>query len=101
MGGQIGATTGPHHKSFASDLFREGLQPVVRDVNINVRLEEEDINAVELHSVDLGLGCQVEHCVEVNAWLGSGAAFAHKAGPHGIVQLRKIIWRWLIHGGND
>ena len=41
-----------------------------RRVDADVRIEEEQIDAVELHAVDLGRGGEVEHRVEIDRRLG-------------------------------
>jgi hypothetical protein len=57
-----------------------------------VRIVEEQIDAVELHAADLGLGGEVEHGVEVDEGFRAGAALADEAGPHGVVQFGEVIF---------
>ena len=51
-----------------------------------MRVEEEQVHAIEFNSIDLGASGQVEHGIEVNAGFGAGAAFADEARPHCIVE---------------
>ena len=97
VGGQTGATTEPTTKPLAAILSASRLQAVVVDVNVDVRVEEEEVHAVELDAVHLGLGGQVQHGIEVDAGFGAGAAFADQAGPHGVVQFGKGIRVLRVH----
>ena len=54
-----------------------------------MRVEEEEVHAVELDAVDLGRGGQIEHGIQVDGRLGIGA-FADQAGPHGVVDFQGI-----------
>ena len=62
-------------------------------------IEQEQIDAVEFHAVDFGLGGQVEHCVEVDERFGTRAALADEAGPHGVVKFRVVVLRHGEEGG--
>jgi hypothetical protein len=62
-----------------------------------MRVKKKNIDAIEFYAVDFRFGGQVEHGVEIEAWFRAGTAFADQAWPHGIVQLRKIIRRFLCH----
>ena len=63
---------------------------------LDVRIEEEQIDAVELHAVHLGGGGQIEHRVEIDRRLGVRAALADQAGPHGVVNRGILVLR--AHG---
>ena len=58
--------------------------------------EEEQVDAVELDSVDLGGGGQVEHRVEVDGRLGVRPLADH-TGPDGVVELRKLVGMGIAH----
>ena len=58
---QTGATTEPITKPLAGDLVGHGLEVLVADVDVDVGVVEEEVDAVELDAVDLGRGGQVEH----------------------------------------
>ena len=71
-------------------LVGQLLQIVVARVDVDVRGEQKQIDAVELDAVDLGRGRQVEHRVEIDRRLRTRRAFADDARPGGVVQLRKV-----------
>ena len=53
---------------------------------------EEQVDAVELDAVDLGLGRQVEHLVEEDVrFRAAHALLADEPGPHGVVQFGIVI----------
>ena len=62
------------------------LDAVVVNVYAGVRIEKEQVHPVEPDAIHLGPGGEIEHGVQVNARLGTGAALADQAGPHGIVK---------------
>ena len=80
-----------HHEPARLNLLGELLDAVVGDVDVDVRVVQEQVHAIELHAVDLGLGGVVEHLVEIDRRLGALPALAHQTRPHRIVQLRKIV----------
>src|SRR5215207_675184 len=55
-----------------------------------MRIGQEQIDAVESHAVDLCLRRKVEHRLKCYRRLRI-RSLAHEAGPHGIVQFRKLI----------
>ena len=85
-----GATTEPTTKFRAAMLFREPLQVVVGGIDIDMRSEQEKIHAIEVRSVHLGRGGEVEHGVEIDGRLGI-RTLAHQSGPHRIVESGKIV----------
>ena len=91
VGGHTGATTEPDHEALGPDLVGQRLQVVVGRVDARVRIEEKQIDAVEPHAIHFGGGGQVEHRVEIDGRLGARPALADQAGPHGVVQLRKLV----------
>ena len=93
VGGQTGATTEPTTKPRAPDLVGQALQIVVGRVDADVRVEQEQVDAVELDAVHLGGGGEVEHGVEVDGRFRV-RPFADEAGPHGVVKFRIGI----LHG---
>ena len=56
-----------------------------------MRIEKENIDAIELLATDFGFRGEVEHGIQVDARFGTGTALAHQAGPHGVVQFREIV----------
>ncbi len=56
-------------------------------VDVEVRRGDEEVDAVELLAVDLGLGGELEQGVERDDRLAVGGALADDAGPHGVVKL--------------
>ncbi len=57
-----------------------------------MRSEQEKIHAIEVRSVYLGRGGEVEHGVEIDGRLGI-RTLAHQSGPHRIVESGKIVQR--------
>jgi hypothetical protein len=55
----------------------------------SMRVEEEQIHAIEPRAVHLGGGGQAQHGVQIDGRLGI-RAFAHQAGPHGVVDAGKV-----------
>ena len=91
VGGQTGATTEPIIRPLAATLSASALSSSSRRVDVDVRGEQEQVDAVELDAVDLGRGGQVEHRVEVDGRLGLGLPLADHAGPGGVVQFRVSV----------
>ena len=66
-----------------------------------MRIEQEEIHAVEPDTIDLGIGSQIEHRIQVNARFGAGAALADEPGPHGVVKFWEIAVTVLrAHNGS-
>jgi hypothetical protein len=93
-----GGNDGADHEAFAPDLVGELLQLVVGRIDTDVRVEKEQVNAIEFLAVDFGFGGAVEHRIEVDARLGARAALADEAGPHGVMQFREIVFGVVFHG---
>ena len=85
VGGQTGATSEPTTRWRRPMLSASFLRSSSRRIDADVRIEEEQIDAVELDAVDLGLGGEVEHRVEIDRRLGAGSAFADEPGPHRVM----------------
>ncbi len=86
------------HEPLGRNLIGNRFQIVVADVDVDVRLVEENVDSVKLDAVDLGGGGQLEHRVEVNKRFSARAPFADQAGPHGVVQFRKRVGMAAAHG---
>ena len=56
-----------------------------------MRIVGEQVNAIEFHAVHFRVGGEVEHGVEVNERLGTGAAFSDEARPYGVVDLEGVL----------
>ena len=89
VGGQTGRDDRADHQVPRADLVGQPLQVVIGRIDVDVRIEEEQIDAVEFHAVDLRGGRQVEHGVEIDGRLGIGT-LADQAGPRGVVQFGKL-----------
>lgn len=84
-------------QAVAADLVGQSLDPIGIEVDVYVRLIEEKVDAVEADPIDGGRRGEAEHRIQINRGLGIGA-FAHQAGPHGIVQLREhFSWERFRH----
>ena len=97
VGGQTGATTVPMVRPRERTLSARILRSSRRGVDVDVRCEQEEVHAVELHAVDLGRGGQVEHRVEGDRRLGPFALADH-SGPGRVVQLREGVGMAAAHG---
>ncbi len=79
---------------------------VVAGIGIGVRMEQEQIDAFELLTVDVGGGGQLEHAVEADRRMVGARLLADEAGPHGVVKFgirvfcghdSRALWiGWLI-----
>jgi hypothetical protein len=63
-------------------------------------VEKEVVDSVELLSVHLGRGGEIEHALEGNGrLLAVAVAFADESGPHGIVQFEgRHVLGWVVWG---
>ena len=104
--GRAAAGRPPHRRHHRADLElpRPGLvgqlpDLVVAGVDVDVRDEEEQVEAVEPDALELGVGRQVEHGIEVDGRLAA-VALAHHAGPRRIVKFRIVVGMLVGHGEN-
>ena len=95
----------PHRRHHRADLqiSRAGLvgqrlDLVVAGVDIDVRREQKQVDAVELHAVDLGRGGQIEHRIQVDRRLAA-LSFADHARPGGVVELGIVVGMCVGHDG--
>ncbi len=79
-----------------ADLVGQPVEFVVAGVDIDVRREEEQIDAVEADALDFGVGRQVEHRIEVDRRLRAGA-FADDARPGGVVKFGEVVGMFVGH----
>ena len=91
VGGHTGATSEPTTKPLAAILSASVFRSSSARVDADVRIEEKEIDAVELLSVDAGGGRALEHRVEVDRRLGVGTALADQPGPHRIVNRGVLV----------
>ena len=68
----------------------------VARVGIEVGVEEEEVDAVELLAVDLGVRGELEHAVERDRGMVGAGLLADESGPHGVVQFHRVL---LSSGG--
>ena len=99
--GRAAAGRRPHRRDeraddemLRADLVGEPFQIVVGRVDADVRVEEKQIDAVELDAVHFGRRRHVEHRVEVDRRLGI-RALADQPGPHGVMDSGVFV---LGHG---
>ena len=78
-------------------LVGQAFDFLVAPVDVEVRVIEEDVEAVEARAVALGGGGQVEHGVQVDGRLAA-LAFAHQARPGGVVELGIVVGMCVGHG---
>ena len=94
VGGQTGATTEPMTRPRDANFLGQLFELLVGRVDADVRIEQKQIDAVELLAVDLGRGRQVEHRIEIDRRLAA-VAFADDAGPGRVVKFGKVV---CMHG---
>jgi hypothetical protein len=78
------------HQIPLSRLVGQTLQIVVRRVDADVRVEQEQVESVELDAVHFSRRGQVEHRVQLDGRLRIGT-FADHPGPGGVVQFGKVV----------
>ena len=69
---------------------------LIAAVDVEVGMVEEDVEALELHAVDLGRGRHVEHGVQIDGRLGA-LALAHQSRPGGVVELGEVVRVFVGH----
>ena len=92
---------GPHHQVQRAHLLGEPREVVIARINANVRVEQEEVHAIELGSVGIvqfGRGSQPQHGVQADGRFGI-RPFAYQTGPHGVVDAGEIVVR--IRGAHD
>ena len=81
---------GPAGLMAALTAGRAGANVILADEDCRfggrLNVEQEDVDAFKLDSVDLGRGGQVQHRVEVERRLCARRSLAHQAGPHGVMK---------------
>ena len=65
----------------------------VARVGIEVGVEEEEVDAVELLAVDLGVRRELKHAVERDRGMVGAGLLADESGPHGVVQFHRVLLR--------
>ena len=80
VGGQTGATSEPTTQPLRANLVGQPLQIVVGRIDVDVRIEEEQIDAVEPDAVRPRGGREVEHGVEIDGRLGVGPPLPTRPG---------------------
>ena len=78
-------------ETVSGDLVRDRLQFVVARVRIGVRVKQEIVDSVVLHTVDLGPSGQFEHPVQGDRRVVRPVFFSDEAGPHGVVQFGERV----------
>ncbi len=78
-------------QAIAGDVIGDALHVVLRAVDRDMRIGEPEIDAVELHAVDLGVGGQLQQRIERDDRLRPRRALADHARPRRVVQLRIVV----------
>jgi hypothetical protein len=73
-------------QALGGDEVRHLLEVVLGDVGVGVRVEQEQVDAVELMAVDVGGDGHVEHALEGDRRVVGVGLLADEAGPHRVVQ---------------
>src|SRR5205823_5013128 len=63
-------------------------------VDARMRIEQKEIDAFEPYAVDVGLGCQIEHRVQIDRRLGA-RPFSDEPRPHRVMQSRVFMRHFL------
>ena len=77
-------------------LVRQLFEVLVRGIDIDVRIEQEQIDPVELLPVHLGIRGVIEHRVQIDRRIVGAGFLADHSGPRGVVELGKIM-RMICH----
>ena len=78
-----------HLQALGGDEVRHLLEVVLGDIGVGVRVEQEQIDAVELVAVDVGGDGHVEHLLEGDRRVIGVGFLADEAGPHRVVQFHE------------
>ena len=84
------------HEVAVADVLGELLQVVVRGVDRDVRLEEEQVDPVEPLPVHLRVEGVVEHRLQRDRRVVRVRLFADEAGPGGVVELGERMHRGVL-----
>ena len=78
-----------HLQALGGDEVRHLLEVVLGDIGVGVRVEQEQVDAVELVAVDVGGDGHVEHLLESDRRVIGVGLLADEAGPHRVVQFHE------------
>ena len=81
-----GGDEGADGEALGGDFVGHGADGVVAGVGVGVGMKQEQIDALELLAIDLGIGRQLEHAVEADRRMVGAGLLADEAGPHGVVE---------------
>ena len=70
---------------------------IVAGIDFDVRGVEEEIESVEADALELGVGREVEHRVQIDRRFGPGA-FADHARPGSVVKFGVVVGVFVGHG---
>ena len=85
-----------HHEVPRPGQVGQPLDLVLAAVDVEVRMVEEDVEAVEADAVDRGGGGEIEHLLQPEGRFAP-VALAHQSRPDGVVQLRIVVR--MVHAG--
>lgn len=91
---------GADDETLRLDLVGEGLDAVVGDIDIGVRVVEEEIDAIEFHAADIGFRGEIEHGVEADERLGAGEPLPTRPGQAALWSLGKLLAGILFWEGS-
>jgi len=87
------------HTSVAGSVG-EFLEIVIGRIDIDMRREEKDVDAVKLDAIDRRVCGEVDHRIEIDERLTIGGAFTDDAWPGGVVEFGVGVWHGGILDGN-
>ena len=76
------------------DRVGEAAEVRLRRVRVDVRMEEEEVDAVEAAPARARLRGEVEHALERDRRMVGARLLADESGPHGVVQLHRSLLRF-------
>ena len=86
-----GGDDGTDRESSLPNFVGQRFEIIIADVNTDVRIVQKQIDSVELDSVDLGGGRQIQHGIQIDRGFLRVGALAHEPRPHGVVKFRLAI----------
>ena len=95
-----GSDHGADDQTLGAELVGDAFEVIVGGVDVDVRVEQEQVHAIKLDAIHARLGGELDHRVEIDRRLGVGA-FADEPGPGGVVELGIVVGMGSGHVGSS